>query len=240
MLPRASPKSVLALKLYRDSLAEGLLHNKTRKSKGAEPWKQIWVFLFCSKALPWHWRHFPYFEPICVLFFGWYMWRENHLHSPSFLSFPVQRAGPVPWCLTASSSRPQPLCTTMCRTYSRASCGRSACARTARRTMPAGWPTPRGGKASAKRPSGSSAGLWQRTIRRWLSKQNPSLATTCLCYRSSQPGQVQVGWAEQAPDCSEKGGDPRAHHSRDFSIGTLVNALRCSSKSGSYTTVLHW
>lgn len=29
-------------------------------------------------------------------------------------------------------------------------------------------------------------------------------------------------------------------NSHDFSIETLVNALRCSSKSGSYTAVLHW
>lgn len=141
-------------------------------------------FPICSEALSWHWRRFPSLEPD-VLFF----WREN-VSAHLAVCVSAQRAGPVLWCLTASSSRPRLPCTTTWRICSRASCGRSGCARTARRTTPAGWPTPRGGRASAKRPSASLAESWQRTTRRWLSKQNPSLAMTCPCYRSFWQGRV--------------------------------------------------
>lgn len=44
-------------------------HNKPKKSKAAKTWVQIWTFLQCSKALPWHWGHFPYLKSNFVLFF---------------------------------------------------------------------------------------------------------------------------------------------------------------------------
>lgn len=43
---------------------------------------------------------------------------------------------------------------------------------------------------------------------------------------------------EQAFDCYEKCiDDPHGDNKNDLPIETLINALRCASKSGSYTTM---
>lgn len=170
-------------------------HNKNKKSEGAKPWEQIWVFLSCSKALSWHWRHSPYLKPIFVLFFWQYIWRENiHLHSSSFLSFHAEgRACAVVFdCKFIETSAAlhhnvKDLFEGIVRQIRLRKDSKEDNARRMANT--------KGERASAKRPSDSLAELWQRTIRRWLSKQNRSLATTYLCYRSFQQGKVlHVGW----------------------------------------------
>lgn len=45
---------------------------------------------------------------------------------------------------------------------------------------------------------------------------------------------------ELAFDCYEKCiDDPHGDNKNDLSVETLVNALRCASKSGSYTTMIN-
>ncbi|XP_045437269.1 GTP-binding protein GEM isoform X1 [Pipistrellus kuhlii] len=98
----------------------------------------------------------------------------------------VTKAGPAPWCSTASSSRRRRPCSTTCRSCSRASCGRSASAGTARRRTSGGWPSRSGGRASPGRPGASGARSWPKT-RAWPSSSSPSPATTSLCSRHPEP-----------------------------------------------------
>ncbi|XP_045437270.1 GTP-binding protein GEM isoform X3 [Pipistrellus kuhlii] len=97
-----------------------------------------------------------------------------------------KKAGPAPWCSTASSSRRRRPCSTTCRSCSRASCGRSASAGTARRRTSGGWPSRSGGRASPGRPGASGARSWPKT-RAWPSSSSPSPATTSLCSRHPEP-----------------------------------------------------
>lgn len=154
-------------------------------------------------------------------------------HLPFSIS--LQRDGPVLLCLTANSLRPQLLFIITSKTCLKVSFGKLDFAKTVKKTMLGEWPTQREERASAKRRSDSLEELWQRKIRRWLSKQNQSLAMTSLCFRSSLQGQMLHMGYGQAIDCYEKCIDnPHGDNKNDLSSETLVNALRCASKSGSY------
>lgn len=100
------------------------------------------------------------------------------------LPFPLQRAGPAPWCLTASSSRHRRLYSTTWPSSSRGWCGRSACAAAAGRPPRAPRPAGNARRASPREPGASSTGWWPGTAAKWPSKPAPSPATTCPCSES--------------------------------------------------------
>lgn len=102
-------------------------------------------------------------------------------HTPSLTTPPpLQRAVPVLWFLTASSSRRRQPCSITWMSSLRGWCGSCACAVRAKSLRPATGAR----RASPRGPGASSTGWWPGTAARWPSKPAPSRATTFPCSES--------------------------------------------------------
>ena len=144
------------------------------------PWPQVsitWITDFELPVGPFKVRRHPAW--LCA-------WRVKSAAPLTLLSpscFPHQKGERVPWCSTASSSRPLRPSSTTSRSCLRASCGRSASGGTARRRTSGGWPTRSGARASPGKPGASGARSWPKTTRTWPSSSSPNPATTSRCSR---------------------------------------------------------